>query len=118
MKALVALRYPLRKNQMKAIDKTLELLPKAKLTILHIDNGDAEKTKQAVLKHTGKKVDVVVESGDITRAINRVAKKVHADIVVLGKHRKNIVDSILDGIIETDTSAKLLKKIKRPVLVV
>ncbi len=118
MKLLIALRHPLGKSQLNTISKTLELFPRARLSILHIGAKGDVNTKEIVKEKFGKKCEVFVAESNITRSINRVAEKIGADIVVIGKHRRNVIDSILDGIVETDTATRILRRIRKPVLVI
>ena len=119
MRILVSLRYPVKKMQMKTLEKTISLFPKARLFVLHIsEKADAEKTKSLVREKFGKNAHVLKGKGEIHKEINKAVKNNSIDIVVLGQHRRNAMDIMLDGLVETDTSILLLKKIKAPVLVV
>jgi nucleotide-binding universal stress UspA family protein len=75
----------------------------------------AEDHAEQTLRRTELEADErIVERGDPVEAINAAAEAQDVDLVVVGSHDKGIVDRLIEG----SVSHELVRKARRPVLIV
>ncbi len=119
MNVVVAVRYPLRKNQLDTIRKAVELLGKRnRYFIVHVDEADTEKSEKLIKKELGMRISVLSRKGDIIAQLKKVCKELDADVLVLASHIKTGLDIMLEGLVETDPTVELIKSMKVPILIV
>ena len=119
MRCLIALRYPIKSHQIDTIRKTVKILGKrAKYYVVHINKCDIERSRREIKEKAGVNAVVISRSGDIISQLKKLSKELDIDVISLGSHKRNMLDIMLDGIVETDPTVELIKKLKKPILIV
>ncbi len=118
-RCLIALRYPIRKQQLDTVEKAVRLLGKRnKYYIVHITDRDVSDSEGVVRKRLGMRIPVISRHGEIISELKRLVKQLDIDILILGSHRKNVLDIMLEGILETDPTVELIKSMRVNILIV
>ena len=119
MKCLIALRYPMKKHQLDTVRKAVQILGKRhKYYVIHITHKDASSSRDLIRKEIGISPEVIARQGDMVIQLKKAVKETKADIVIVGSHKKNILDVMLSGIVETDPTVEFIKAMKVPILIV
>ena len=119
MKCLIALRYPMKKHQLDTVRKAVQILGKRhKYCIIHITSSDVSSSKDMIRKEIGINPEVIARQGDVVIQLKKAVKEIKADIVIVGSHKRNILDVMLSGIVETDPTVEFIKAMKIPILIV
>lgn len=124
---IVCVRYPINKNGKKTIKyaKFLTKLLKSELKLVHIIPKEFTIKPEIIRKNTNKKIKSLISSNDIiiyfdslTSGLKKTVKENHVDLLIMGAHKRNLLDNILEGMVDMDITARIVKKVPCPVLIV
>lgn len=123
MKLLVSIRSPVNKNGLKTFNYAYNLAEKlgAYIVVCHIIPKEFEMDKTEIIKNTtkkiGKKTEVVIEFDSLLDGLNKVVNEIKPDILVMGSHKRNFLEDLLNDTIDMDLTKEIIKKIDCPILI-
>ena len=125
---LVSVRYPVNKNGKKTLKYAyfLAKLINAKLKIVHVIPKEFTIDPEIIKKNTTKKIKplmpdgtpVIIYFSNLITGLKRAVKENRADLLIMGAHKRNLLDNILEDVIDMDVTARIVRRIQCPVLIV